>query len=409
MIERPYWMARMAALWEKAPIVWLSGVRRSGKTTLARSLREALYLNCDLPSVQTLLGDPEAFYRDAAGRIVVLDEVHQLRDPSRLLKIGADHRPRVRILATGSSTLEATRKFRDSLTGRKRMLTLMPVLAEELDRFGCADLRVRLLRGGLPEPLLGRERDPGYYAEWMDSYFARDVAELFNIDKRAGFLHLAEALFRQSGGLMEVASLSRDIGISRPTVMTYLDAMQITHLIHVLRPFHGSGGQELVRRPKVYAFDTGFAAFARGWSDLRPEDCGALFEHLVLETLLTLEVHPRLYYWRDKQGREVDFVAPRGDGAQDAIEVKWNADAWEPRNLAEFRRLHPKGRNLVVSPQSQPAYRRHRAGLEVWFARVEDLRGMFGNPRGEAPQESIPGRTGVGRASSRSPGGDLIG
>jgi len=79
---------------------------------------------------------------------VVFDEVFQLPDPSRLLKIGADGFPRLQILATGSSTLAATQKFRDSLTGRKRVVEFVPVLHEELPAFGIADVRERLLRGG---------------------------------------------------------------------------------------------------------------------------------------------------------------------------------------------------------------------------------------------------------------------
>jgi len=89
----------------------------------------------------------------------VLDEVHQLPDPSRILKIAADAFPEVRVLATGSSTLAATHKFRDSLTGRKRAVELVPVLAEEAGNFGVTDLEGRLLRGGLPPTLLDADSE----------------------------------------------------------------------------------------------------------------------------------------------------------------------------------------------------------------------------------------------------------
>jgi predicted AAA+ superfamily ATPase len=132
MIDRPFWTGRLAAAWKQASIVWLTGPRRVGKTVLARSLPEAEFLNCDLPSVAERLRDPESFFRSVQKPLVVLDEVHQLPDPSRLLKIGADDFPRLKILATGSSTLAATQKFRDSLAGRKRVVELVPVLHEEL-------------------------------------------------------------------------------------------------------------------------------------------------------------------------------------------------------------------------------------------------------------------------------------
>lgn len=87
----------------------------------------------------------------------MLDEVHQLPDPSRILKIAADAFPELRVLATGSSTLAATHKFRDSLTERKRAVEMVPVLAEETGSFGVSDLENRLLRGGLPPALLGAD------------------------------------------------------------------------------------------------------------------------------------------------------------------------------------------------------------------------------------------------------------
>src|SRR5512139_3167190 len=129
MTKRPYWIERITAAWEKRPIVWLAGVRRVGKTTLARMLPDTVYLNCDLPSDARRLDDPELFYRaQRKDAVIVLDEVHRLADPSRVLKIAADAYPGLRILATGSSTLAATRKFRDTLAGRKQVLILPPVL-----------------------------------------------------------------------------------------------------------------------------------------------------------------------------------------------------------------------------------------------------------------------------------------
>ena len=110
MINRVFWIERIESAWTEAPIVWLAGVRRVGKTTLARSLGENRihYVNCDLPTVAEMVADPELFFRNLNRPIVVFDEVHQLPDPSRLLKIGADMFPELKIVATGSSTLAAS-------------------------------------------------------------------------------------------------------------------------------------------------------------------------------------------------------------------------------------------------------------------------------------------------------------
>jgi len=372
MIERAIWKNRLAAAWRRASIVWLAGPRRVGKTVLAKSLPDTEFFDCDLPSTADRVRDPESFFRAVKGRCIVLDEVHQLPDPSRLLKIGADSFPKLKILATGSSTLAATRKFRDSLTGRKRAVHLVPVLHEELPAFG-ANLEDRLLRGGLPPALLAARRDPGFFAEWMDSYFARDVQELFHLEKRGPFLRMFELLLRQSGGMLEVSRLAGDCGVSRPTTMSWLEIFQITHVLHVLRPFAAGGRREIVAQPKVYGFDTGMVCHARGWDRLRNEDHGILWEHLVLDTLLAADL-PKIHFWRDKQRNEVDFVLPRGRAAVDAIECRWRPEEIATRGLAAFRASYPRGRNFVVSPVEGESYVRKVDGLELTVLAPGELR-----------------------------------
>jgi hypothetical protein len=366
MIFRPFWQQRIEQAWSEAPIVWLCGVRRSGKTTLAECLgpERMLYVNCDLPSVEEMVRDPLVFYRGCAKPVVVFDEIHQLRDPARVLKIGADEFPKLRILATGSSTLAASKKFRDTLTGRKRVVHLTPVLWEELPAFGVT-LPQRLFHGGLPPALLAESKKPAFYREWMDSFFARDIQRLFGFRDLNRFNALLEYLLRQSGGQFEVTRTATALGITRPTVESHVSALQITHAVTVVRPFHGGGQNEIVKQPKVYGFDTGFVSFARGWDPLRPDDCGTLWEHLVLEHLQARFPDTPIRYWRDKPGREVDFVlAPRRDEV-DAVECKWDPGAFDSSALKLFRGFYPKGRNFLVTPSGDPGYTKRYGTLEV--------------------------------------------
>lgn len=125
MVKRPFWIKRIEHAWQKRPIVWLSGVRRAGKTTLAKMFEGANYFNCDLPSVVNRLSEPESFFESQqTHEIIIFDEIHRIEKPSLLLKIAADSYPHFKILVTGSSTLSATKKFRDTLTGRKVMFYL---------------------------------------------------------------------------------------------------------------------------------------------------------------------------------------------------------------------------------------------------------------------------------------------
>lgn len=374
---RPFWLDRLEQSWRVAPIAWLSGVRRSGKTTIAQMLPRALYLNCDLPSVQARLDDPEAFFGSVREKTIIFDEVHRLRDPSIVLKIGADTRTNLRLLATGSSTLAATMKFRDSLAGRKREVRLQPVLFDELAIFGVRDIERRLLHGGLPQMLLNSHAsdtpDSGFYSEWIDSYFARDVSELFHIGKRSEFLLLLRLLLRQNAGMLNVVNLAKQVGVTRPTIMAWLDILRITHVLHVIPPFHGRGDSELVRQPKTYAFDTGFVAHENGWTDLRPQEREQLWENVVLEHLLSRSPEPAVHYWRDKLAREIDFVVPRSRGVVDAIECKWDLRRFDTRALKVFRQLYPKGRNFVVAPHVPEEYTRKIDEMDVTFTNPTGL------------------------------------
>ena len=375
MIKRMFWIERIQQAWEKRPIVWLSGVRRAGKTTLAQMFPKAVYQNCDLPSVVRRLVDPESFYDSLdKGTIVIFDEIHRLEDPSRLLKIAADAYPYLKVLATGSSTLAATKKFRDSLTGRKHMIYLPPVLWSEcIDNFNIKELDRRLLHGGLPEPLLSETKNVAFFSEWMDSFYARDIQELFSIRNRTGFMRLLHLLLRQSGSLMDYTNLARLSDLSRHTVKAHVEAMGIAHAVFLLPPFQGGGRREITRRPKCYAFDTGFVTFVKGWDSIREDDRGLLWEHLVLDTLRTVVDDHNLLYWRDKSGREVDFVI-KGRGQQaEAIECKIIPDHFDPANLIVFRSLYPEGSNYVLSPTIKSSYQRRYGKLQVRFISINQL------------------------------------
>lgn len=332
-------------------------------------LHNATYLNCDLPSTVRQLADPESFYRaQKKNSTIILDEVHRLDDPSQALKIASDAFPSLRIMATGSSTLHATKKFRDSLTGRKHTLYLPPVLWDEcLENFDITDLDHRMLYGGLPEPLMSKEKKYVFFSEWIDSYYARDIAELFSVRDRTGFLNLLKLLFYQSGGLADITKFASDLGISRPTVKSYLEAMAIAHAIFPIQPFHGSGRREIVKRPKIYAFDTGFVTFSRGWDNLRDEDRGPLWEHLVLDTLRASGIIGKINYWRDKGDHEIDFVLPSSRNRVDTIECKIDPDHFNEKNLMAFRKLYPQGINWLVSPKIDRPYARRFNKTEVHF------------------------------------------
>ena len=373
MVRRHFWINQLERAWKRRSVVWLSGVRRVGKTFLSQSLPDIEYFDCELPRVRRMMDDPEGFLKGIRGRRVVLDEIHRLEQPSEILKIAADHFPETRILATGSSTLGASARFRDTLAGRKEELWLTPMTTEDLKDFGRVDLRHRLLHGGLPPFFLAKELPEREFQEWMDAYWAKDIQELFRLERRRSFQKFAELLMTQSGGIFEATKFARPCEVSRTTISNYLAVLEATFIVHVLRPYSSHRPTEIISAPKVYGFDTGFVCYHRGWHTLRRDDLGLLWEHVVLNEMHAHLQSREIRYWRDKRGHEVDFILAPSRQSSLAIECKWSASDFAPGNLQAFRRPYPHGDNLVVANDVERSFTQSYGGLSVRFVSLSEL------------------------------------
>ncbi len=367
MVLRRFWIERIEQAWKKRSVLWLAGVRRVGKTYLCRSLPEVEYFDCELPRTRRMMDDPEDFLDDHRGKRIVLDEVHRLDNPSELLKIAADHFPETRIIATGSSTLSASTKFKDTLAGRKRDLWLTPMGLSDLVDAKQPDLRHRFLRGGLPPFFLAEQPDERDFQEWTDAYWAKDIQELFRLERRDSFQKFTELVLAQSGGIFEATRFAGPCEVSRPTISNYLRVLEATFVAHVVRPFSSRKPSEIVAAPKVYGFDTGFVCYHRGWQELRSEDMGLLWEHFVLNEIMTRLQTRDVGYWRDKRGHEVDFVLAGRRKHPLAVECKWSSDKFDPVGFEAFRRQHPDGDNVVLAEDVDRSFTRSYGPLKLRF------------------------------------------
>lgn len=359
--------------WRRRSVIWLPGVRRAGKTYLCQSLPDVEYFDCELPRVRRMMEDPQAFLDSVTGKRIVLDEVHRLPNPSELLKIAADNYPDLLVLATGSSTLGASAKFADTLTGRKTEIWLTPMTMRDMADFGNTDLIHRILRGGLPPFYLADELPERDFQEWIDAYWAKDIQELFRLERRHSFQRFTELLLAQSGGIFEATRFTAPCEVSRGTIANYLAVMEATFVIHVVRPFNSHRATEIVSAPKVYGFDTGFICYYRGWYDLRDDDLGILWEHFVLNELHALLQSRRIHYWRDKHGHELDFVIVDRRSTPTVIECKWSAASFDPSGLRSFRNQYTEGMNYVVANDVDLPYEREYNGIHVRFVSLPEL------------------------------------
>ncbi len=374
MVKREFWIKKIEKAWSKRSIVWLAGVRRSGKTTLCQSLDDIVYFNCDLPEIRAQLSSPTPFLKKYKGKRLVLDEIHRLSNPSELLKIAADAYPETKIVATGSSTLDATEKYSDSLTGRKIEVHLTPLLLEEGALFGNPDIEHRLLFGGLPPFFLSEELPKYEFQEWLSSYWAKDIQELFKLEKRSSFLKFSELLLANSGSMFEASRYADPCEVSRPTISNYLSVMEITYLARVIRPFTNDSTAEIKSAPKVYGFDTGFVCHLRNWERLRPTDYGPLWEHIVLNELVGHLPYEKILYWRSKKGHEIDFIVLRNRNIRPvAIECKWTYRTFNPANFRAFRRRYPQGENYVVVSDIEDYFEKEYGDIIVTFISLPSL------------------------------------
>jgi len=377
MVKRYNWISVIERFWTERNIVWLSGVRRVGKTCLARDLEQVEYFDCELPRTRLLLDDPEGFLEENKGKRLVLDEIHRLKNPSELLKIASDHYPTTQIIATGSSTLGASSKFRDTLTGRKRTIWLTPMTVEDLKAFGDRGWDHRFLRGGLPAFYLDSQYPEKDYQEWLESLWARDIQELYRLEKRASFLKFFELLMQQSGGLFEASSMTGDCHASHTTLQNYLRVLEDTYAVTVLRPFFSNRTREITSAPKVYGFDTGFVAFNKGWTSIRSDDRGMMWEHLILNELLAYGYLKDLRYWRTKQKQEVDFILVRRGKPPVAIECKWKySGETDLKNLIIFSERYPEAELLLVAENTPKPFQRVCGPAKVRIIGIEDIKNI---------------------------------
>lgn len=373
MVAREFWIDRIYNFWKERTLIWLTGVRRTGKTYLCQSLEKVEYFDCELPHVRKSMSDPEVFLKKLKNKKIVLDEIHRLDNPSELLKIATDHFSSIKIIATGSSSITASKKFKDTLTGRKLQLWLTPMITHDLSDFKNNDLGHRLLMGGLPPFFMSKNVPEKFFQEWMDDYWAKDINELFRLERKDSFQKFFDLLLSQSSGIFEASKFAGPCEVSRQTISNYLRVLESTFVFHVIKPFSTYKPAEITSAPKVYAFDTGFICYYKGWEKLRREDLGFLWEHFVLNEIQANLQTRRINYWRDKRGHEVDFIFQKRGKDPIAIECKWNSSHFDSNGIEAFRRQYPKGKNYLVANDIDMTITRKFGDLEIDFVNLETL------------------------------------
>jgi predicted AAA+ superfamily ATPase len=350
------------------PAALLTGARQVGKSTLAERLIspswKARYLSLDDRAVlDAALLDPDGFI-SGTPTPVVIDEVQRVPDLMRAIKRMIDrHRKPGQYLLTGSANIMTLSSVSESLAGRIVLHTLYPFcwsefvqaspptilkdlfaietvkeLLKRLPRPSRHDFKAqiieRILIGGYPPPSLmssAQARDQ-WFSSYRQTYLERDLLLLKSIENIPDFNRLLALVAFRTGRLLNLSDLSREVGLPFTTLRRYMNILEVTYQIFLLRPYFTHIGKRLVKTPKLYFGDTGMASHLMGasdWSILEKQgNAGPMVETWVASELMKLIAicdHPlQLYFWRTQSGSEVDFLIERGKELV-ALEVKWAA------------------------------------------------------------------------------------
>jgi uncharacterized protein len=319
-----------------------------GKTTLLRHCFPTHgYVSLDLPSVAELADkDPDSFFRRFPGPLLI-DEVQYAPGLLRHLKsrIDADRHAMGRYLLTGSQKFNLMDVVAESLAGRAAVLGLETLSAREVALDATTDYPAVLHRGMFPELWRVPEMDTQtFYSSYVATYLERDVRQVLNVSSLRDFERFLRACAVRSGQLMNLTDLGRDVGIRSQTAREWLSVLQATNQVFLLEPYFENVGKRLVKSPKLYLADPGLLCFLLGLdqSSLRSTPLAGL----VWETFVCAEFRKRharaespfsLWFYRDGQGREIDFVE-MGGGRLSLFEVKWTEEA-DPRWLSSLREV----------------------------------------------------------------------
>ncbi len=332
------------------PVVTLTGPRQSGKTTLVKATFKGYeYVSLELPDQRSFaLEDPRGFLAQFTGP-VILDEAQRAPDLFSYIQVLVDERggkPGQYIL-TGSQNFLLLHRISQSLAGRCAVLHLLPFCLAELLKRRAFPLESL---GKLPPscPRLPRKKlfdllFTGFYPaiydrkippqDWLGSYYQtyleRDVRDVINVGDLDSFSRFVRLCAGRNGQLLNLSSLATDCGITHSTAKRWISVLEASFIILLLRPHHHNFGKRLIKSPKLYFLDSGLLCFLLQVDSPKTlyqhASRGAIFEGFVLSELYKNFLNqghlPRLFFWRDSNGHEIDILVEIGQRLV-PIEVK---------------------------------------------------------------------------------------
>jgi len=320
----------------------LTGPRRAGKTTLLRKLfpKAQYYLLEDPDIIARLRADPRSFIEEIRPP-AILDEIQNVPEILSYVRTQIDRFPNKKgqWLLTGSQEPPLMKGATESMAGRAAVFHLLTLSVLEAPK-------VSLLNGGFPEVLAHPSVSQTWFRSYIQTYLERDVRAISSIRDLATFRRFLSLLASRCGQILNRTDLAAPLGVTVPTISEWLNILEITSQIILVPPFYENFGKRLIKSPKLYFCDSGLVCHLLGIESEnmlnRSTFLGAVFEGFVASEIIKLQMNSgrsrQLYYFRDQQGLEVDFLVPWGDHKLILLEAKASRTVW-PETAESLSRL----------------------------------------------------------------------
>lgn len=319
-------------------VLTLTGPRQSGKTTLCRKLfGELPYYNLeDAATLAAIQQDPKAFLTKH-NEGMILDEAQRFPEVFSYLQVMVDEQRMAgdtsrRYIITGSANFALMQQVSQSMAGRTALLTLLPLSTQEINQVDASyNTDLHILRGGYPAIWSTDDRGRNILlSNYYTTYVERDLRSMISIKDLSLFHTFIRLCAGRIGSECNASSLAVEVGVSVPTIQSWLSILEASYVIYRLQPYYANIGKRLTKSPKIYFYDTGLAAWLLG---IRSEEQlalhpmrGNLFENMVINDFYkhfyNQGERAELYFYRDKSQREVDLLLSNPDGTLRAYEIK---------------------------------------------------------------------------------------
>ncbi|HAA04982.1 MAG TPA: hypothetical protein DCZ69_13160 [Syntrophobacteraceae bacterium] len=323
------------------PCLVVTGPRQSGKSTLLiHKLPDYRYATLDDPLARERASSDPAFFLDSLGERAIIDEIQYAPGLLSYVKMIVDqHREqRGRFVFTGSQQFAMIRNLGDTLAGRIVLLELLPFsVAEKRRGLDLADTLTAFthaaLNGSYPEPVLNPAADiQAWYSSYLQTYLERDIRTIYNIGNLRDFQRFLQLLAARCAQQLNLSGFARDLGVSVPTIKSWLSILEACRIVYLLPPYHANLGKRIVKAPKLYFLDIGLVSHLTGITSqdmlIKGPLAGPLFENFCIQETVKSFLHrgtrPPLFYVRTAAGLEIDLLIERAFEQVVPVEIKLN-------------------------------------------------------------------------------------